>query len=131
MGRGVEPADRLRRLCLALPEAYEQETWGSATYRVRGKIFAIQSGGSSPGTPLSGEADQATVSCKAPPGVRDAMVEANPARFYVPPYVGAKGWIGVRLVIDPDWDEMADLIEWSYRATAPRRLAAQLDAPRR
>ena len=121
MGRpSAEPAERCRRLCLALPEAYEQETWGSATYRVRGKIFAIQ----------SGEADEATMSCKSPPGVRDAMVEGDRARFYVPHYVGSKGWIGVRLSGAVDWDEVADLIEWSYRATAPKRVAARLDAAR-
>ena len=84
---------------------------------MRGKIFAIQ----------GGEADRPQVSCKSPPGVRDAMVDGNPARFYVPPYVGAKGWIGIRLAVDQDWDEVSDLIEWSYRSTAPRRVAAQLD----
>jgi predicted DNA-binding protein (MmcQ/YjbR family) len=87
---------------------------------VRGKIFAIQ----------SGEADEATMSCKSPPGVRDAMVEGDRARFYVPHYVGSKGWIGVRLSGAVDWDEVADLIEWSYRATAPKRVAARLDAAR-
>jgi predicted DNA-binding protein (MmcQ/YjbR family) len=118
VGSEVEPAERLRRLCLALPQAHEQETWGAATYRVRGKIFGLQ----------SGDAAEPTVSCKAPPGVRDAMVDANPARFFVPSYVGPKGWIGIRLCVDPDWGEVADLIEWSYRATAPRRVATQLDA---
>ena len=120
MTGAAEPAERFRRLCLALPETYEEETWGSATYRVRGKIFAIQ----------SGEAERATMSCKSPPGVRDAMVEGDPAHFSVPPYVGSKGWIGVRLSRDVDWSEVADLIEWSYRATAPKRVAARLDAAR-
>ncbi|MBO0704988.1 MAG: MmcQ/YjbR family DNA-binding protein [Candidatus Dormibacteraeota bacterium] len=117
MERAAEPAERFRRLCLALPEAYEQETWGSATYRVRGRIFAMQ----------GGEARAVTVTCKSPPGVRDAMVQEDPGRFYVPPYVGAKGWIGVRLSSAVDWAELADLIEWSYRATAPKRVAARLD----
>jgi hypothetical protein len=57
-----------------------------------------------------------------------ALVGANPERFFVPPYVGPKGWIGIELEGGPDWDEVADLIEESYRMTAPKRLAAQLDA---
>jgi len=109
--------DRLREICLALPEAIERETWGEATFRVREKIFAM--GGSQDGHPR--------MCCKARPGLQGALVGADAQRFYVPPYVGPKGWIGVYLNDRTDWDELADLVEESYRMTAPKRLAAQLD----
>ncbi len=65
--------------------------------------------------------------CKAPPGVQPALVGANPERFFVPPYVGHHGWVGMWLNVEIDWDEVADLVEESYRMTAPKRLAARLD----
>jgi predicted DNA-binding protein (MmcQ/YjbR family) len=112
---GDEPLEILRAICLALPEATEQLTWETtATFRVRGKIFVMHSPGE------HGE----TLSCKAPPGMQELLVGADPARFFVPPYVGQNGWIGVRLNRDSDWDEIADLVTESYRMTAPKRLAA-------
>jgi predicted DNA-binding protein (MmcQ/YjbR family) len=120
MSAEVGPLDRLRTICLALPEAIERETWGAATFRVREKIFAM--GGLTDG--------RARVSCKARPGQQAALVQADPARFFVPPYVGPKGWLGVYLGDGTDWDELADLIEESYRMTAPKRVAALLDQPR-
>jgi predicted DNA-binding protein (MmcQ/YjbR family) len=114
-----EPLDRLRAICLALPEATERETWGHATFRVREKIFAMAGDGSG----------RWTMTCKARPGLQPALVDADPGRFYVPPYVGHKGWIGAYLGDETDWDELEDLVEESYRMTAPKRLAAQLDQP--
>jgi hypothetical protein len=116
----MEPLDRLRGLCLDLPEATEQETWGQATFRVREKIFAV--GGT--------DDSSAKVSCKAKAGLQAALVQGDPARFFVPPYFGPKGWVGVRLNDNTDWDELADLIEESHRMTAPKRVAALLDQPR-
>jgi predicted DNA-binding protein (MmcQ/YjbR family) len=112
-----EPLDRLRAICLAFPEAMERETWGHATFRVREKIFAMA--GDEDGRPK--------VSCKARAGLQSALVEGAPNRFFVPPYVGPKGWIGVYLGDETDWDELTDLIEESYRMTAPKRVAALLD----
>jgi len=104
---------RLRRLCLALPEAEERRTWDCATFRVRGRIFAMH------------VAEQVeAVWCKAPAGVQAMLVEVAPERFFVPPYVGRNGWIGIRLDRSTDWRELADLIERSWRMTAPRRLLA-------
>ena len=60
--------------------------------------------------------------CKAPPGSQMVLVGADPARFFVPPYVGPKGWIGMRLDGPPDWDEVAALVRRSYRLIAPKRL---------
>ena len=109
----------LRAICLALPEASERETWGEATFRVRDKIFAMAGDGNGKG--------RLAMSCKARPGLQAALVEADPARFFVPPYVGPKGWIGTILGDESDWDELTALVEESYRMTAPERLAAQLD----
>ena len=103
---------RIRAICLALPEAEERETWGAPTFRVRGKIFAMPRDGA--------------VWCKAPAGAQAVLVGADPDRFFAPPYVGPKGWIGIRLHGRPDWEEVAALLRRSYRLVAPRRLAAQV-----
>ncbi len=107
---------QLRRICLGLPEAVEKQTWDAPTFRVRDKIFAMVH--RVKGTP--------TVWCKAPRGVQTILVEAAPDRFFVPPYVGHKGWIGVRLDAGVDWVELADLLRRSYVMTAPKRLAGQV-----
>ncbi len=111
-----DPLDLLREICLALPEAAEKETWGDPTFRVRDKIFAMQKRGDG----------RISLWCKAPPGAQDILVGSDPQRFFVPPYVGHNGWIGVRLDVEIDWDEVADLVEESYRMTAPKRLSGQL-----
>lgn len=113
-----DPIARLRAVCLDLPEATEQETWGEPTFRVRGKIFAM----------VRRDDGDTSFWCKAPPGAQAVLVGADPARFFAPPYVGHRGWIGLRLARGDDWDEVADLIADSYRMTAPKRLAALLDA---
>jgi predicted DNA-binding protein (MmcQ/YjbR family) len=113
----VTPAalSRLRSICLALAEAVERETWGTPTFRVRDKIFAM----------VDNMDARAGVWCKAPSGAQTILVMAAPERFFRPPYVGHKGWIGIRLDGAPDWDEVADLIGRSYRMTAPKRLLVQ------
>ena len=111
-----EPTDRLRAICLSLPEAAEREAWGDPTFRVRDKIFAMAKRGDG----------RISVWCKAPPGSQLILVGAAAGRFFVPPYVGHKGWIGVRLDDGPDWGEVATLVRRSYRLIAPRRLAALL-----
>ena len=112
-----DPTARLRAICLALPEAAEKETWGAPTFRVRDKIFAME------------RRDDGRVSmwCKAPPGSQMVLVGADPERFFAPPYVGHRGWIGMRLDDGPDWAEVATLVRRSYRLTAPKRLAAQVE----
>lgn len=104
---------RLRAICLALPEAAEKKAWDIPTFRVAKKIFAMAH-------------DPGTVWCKAPRGVQAILVEAAPDRFFVPPYVGHKGWIGFHLDRTTDWAEVAALIHRSYRMTAPKRLAVQV-----
>lgn len=125
-GRGEEGAmpgealDRLRAVCLDFPEATEQQTWGDPTFRVRGKIFAMEKRGDG----------RVSLWSKAPPGAQDVLVGADPSRFFVPPYVGHRGWIGVRLDDGIDWDTLADLVAESYRMTAPKRLAARIETGR-
>src|SRR5215212_11825993 len=113
-GMAAAVTDRLRRICLALPEATEKEAWGDPTFRVRDKIFAMEKRGDG----------RVSVWCKAPPGSQMVLVGADPDRFFVPPYVGPKGWIGMRLDRNPDWKEAAALVARSYRLIAPKRLLA-------
>lgn len=116
------PLARLRKVCLALPEAHEVEAWGEPTFRVRNKLFAMYAasnnhhGGGRP-----------AVWCKAAPGNQALMVRAEPDRYFVPPYVGPSGWVGVWLDRTPDWSEVGELMRDSYRLVAPKRLAAQLE----
>jgi predicted DNA-binding protein (MmcQ/YjbR family) len=107
---------RLRDICLGLPEAGEVEAWGDVTFRVGGKIFAMIKTGDG----------RISVWCKAPPGSQQVLVGAEPETFFVPPYVGSKGWVGMRLDRDPDWNEVEALAGRSYRLIAPKRLAARL-----
>ena len=107
---------RLRPICLALPEAEERETWGEPTFRVRDKIFCMH----------RTDTGEPALWCKAPPGSQAILVGADPRRFFVPPYVGPKGWVGVRLDGKVDWREVALLVTRSYRMTAPKRLVQKL-----
>lgn len=115
----TKPVDRLRAICLALPEAVEKEAWGDPTFRVRDRIFAMEKRGDG----------RVSVWCKAPSGSQAVLVGADPRRFFVPPYVGSKGWIGMRLDDKPDWDEVAAIVTRSYRLIAPKKLAARITAP--
>jgi predicted DNA-binding protein (MmcQ/YjbR family) len=114
-----EPRERLRAICLALPEAMEKEAWGDPTWRVRDKIFAMAKHGDG----------RESLWCKAPPRSQMVLVGADPERFFVPPYVGHKGWVGMRLDGKPDWDEVALLVRRSYRLTAPKRLTVLVVEP--
>jgi len=107
---------RLREICLSLPEAVEKPFGGHSapSFRVRDKLFLITS------------EDGRSMMFKAGPGVQEALVASDPERFFVPAYVGHKGWVGAWLTVDQDWDEIAELIEDSYRLIAPKRLAARI-----
>jgi hypothetical protein len=117
------PLDRLRTLCLKFPEAHEVEAWGEPTFRVKNKLFAMYAAaGNHHGSGRPG------VWCKATHMTQDMLVREQPDRFFVPPYVGPKGWVGVWLDGTPDWDALNELLRDAYRKTAPKRLLAQLDA---
>jgi predicted DNA-binding protein (MmcQ/YjbR family) len=97
-------------------------TWEeTTTFRVREKIFAM----------LAGDRERSgrpALWCKAPPGAQQALIGGDPERFFSPPYVGPRGWLGVYLDGEADWEGVAALIEESYRMTAPKRLLARLGA---
>src|SRR5579862_9294321 len=109
--------ERLRQICLPYPEATETGGVGDPCFKVRAKIFAMRHR-------MDG---RMSLWCKAPPGAQDVLVRSEPGRFFVPPYVGHHGWVGIYLDVDQDWALVADLIDESYRLTAPKRLIAQLD----
>jgi predicted DNA-binding protein (MmcQ/YjbR family) len=111
-----DPAERLRTICLALPEAVEVAMKRGPTYRVNDKIFAMERRGDG----------RVSVWCKAPAGSQAILVGADAQRFFVPPYVGPKGWVGMRLDDAANWDEVAALIRRSYRLIAPKRLGARV-----
>lgn len=115
------PLARLRRICLALPEAHEVEAWGEPTFRVRNKVFAMYA---SPDSHHG--AGRPAVWAKAGPGNQALMVAAEPTRYFKPPYVGVGGWVGIWLDRDADWKEIAELMRDSYRLIAPRKLLAKL-----
>ena len=117
------PLTRLRRLCLALPEAHEVEAWGEPTFRVRNRMFATYADAAS----HHGKGRHA-VWCKAAPGNQALMVRHHPDRFFVPPYVGPSGWIGVWLDADTDWPELAELLRDAWRLVAPKRLVRAHEA---
>ncbi|RFS81243.1 MmcQ/YjbR family DNA-binding protein [Actinomadura spongiicola] len=108
---------QIKEICLSLPEVTEKPFGGhtAPSFRVRDKLFVMTS------------EDGLSMTFKAGPGVQEALVAEAPERFFVPKYVGSKGWVGARLDVDHDWDEMAELIEDSYRLIAPKRLTALLD----
>ena len=117
------PLTRLRKLCLALPEAHEVEAWGAPTFRVKDRLFAMYAdAGNHHGD------GRASVWCKAGPGNQELMVRAAPDRFFVPPYVGPRGWVGVQLDAATDWAELRELLRDAWRLTAPRRLIAKHEA---
>ncbi len=118
---GRTPVDRLRAICLALPEATEKLAWGEPTWRVRGKLFA-QLDDHHHG------ADHLAVWLPAPLGEQEAMIFTDPARFFRPPYVGPRGWVGVRIDRKPDWALVARLVEQAYREVAPPRRRASMAA---
>lgn len=113
-----EPLTTLRSLCLGLPDAREVEAWGAPTFRVK-TIFATYSDGSQYAPP------RPSAWIKAVPIDQALLVRRAPDRFFVPPYVGPKGWIGAFLDIpDLDWDELKGLLWDAWRLSAPKRLVS-------
>ena len=115
------PLPRLREICLALPEATEKEAWGECTFRVGGKMFAMTDNDHH-------ESGHIAVWVKAPPMVQEILVASDPKRFFKPPYVGHKGWVGVRLDVKVVWDELAAILRDGYLMSAPKRLVESMPA---
>lgn len=115
-----QPIDRLRELCLSLPEAHEVQAWGEPTFRVRNKLFAMYASADS----HHGEGRPA-VWVKAPPGDQEALIATDSTRYFRPPYVGPNGWVGAWLDEVADWDTIAEMLTDGYRMTAPKKLLSQ------
>jgi hypothetical protein len=109
--------ERVRALCLALPEVTEKLSHGEPTWFVR-KVFVSFAD--------HHHDDRVAIWCAAPPGAQAARVGADPEHYFVPPYVGGRGWLGVYLDVPLDWDEVAMIITDAYRTIAPRRLTTDL-----
>jgi hypothetical protein len=117
----VEALERLRGLCLALPEVTERLSHGEPTWFIRDKktfvMFANQH-----------HDDRIGLWCAAPEGAQEELLATDPTRFFRPPYVGHRGWVGVYLDIeDVDWDQLADIVRDAYRHVAPKSLAALVE----
>ncbi len=106
--------ERFRAICLALPNTKETFPWGEPHFRVGEKIFSGCS---------FGGGDEWSFGVKLEKGMQAELV-ASDARFAVAPYVGKHGWVQVRPGANPDWDEVATLVECSYRLIAPKKLVA-------
>ncbi len=116
-GAVSDPLPRLRALCLALPEVTERISHGEPTWFVR-RVFVMYA--------ERHHDDRVAFWCAAPAGAQEELVAAEPERFFRPPYVGGRGWLGVRLDTDPDWGEIAEIVTDAYREIAPARLVALL-----
>ena len=114
--------EEVRTIALSLPEATERVSHGMPTFFVRDKKVFVSCVDSHHGDGIFG------IWVGAAPGVQHELVTQEPDRFYVPPYVGHRGWVGVRLDVDVDLDELEAIIVESYRLVAPKTLVKQLDA---
>jgi hypothetical protein len=113
--------ERIRRICLALPETTERPSHGAPTFFAGAKTFVMF---------MDHHHDDGRLAiwCAATPDVQGMLVKAAPERFFVPPYVGHRGWLGVRLDREVDWREIEALVEDAYRLVATRRALAGLAA---
>jgi hypothetical protein len=118
----VDPAERertltrIREICLALPETSERLSHGAPTFFVRGKKAFLMV--------LTNHHDDGrfAIWCAAAPGMQEMLVDADPERFFRPPYVGHRGWLGVRLDRGLDWEEVAGIAEDAFAEVAPAKL---------
>jgi hypothetical protein len=107
---------RVRELCLGLPETSERPSHGQPTFFVQGKRSFLMVLDDHHGD------GRFAIWCAAAPGMQELLVEADPERFFRPPYVGHRGWLGLRLDRALDWDEVAGIVEDAYAEVAPAKL---------
>jgi hypothetical protein len=115
-GAHEETLRRMRELCLALPETSERLSHGAPTFFVRGKRAFLMVL-----TNFHGDGRFA-IWCAAAAGLQEMLVDADPEKFFRPPYVGHRGWLGVRLDRELDWDELTGIVEDAYAEVAPPKL---------
>ena len=115
---------RVRRICIALPETTEKISHGEPTFFVRKKVYAMFSNNHHNDGHLA-------VMVPAPIGVQAALIESSPEKFYKPPYVGGRGWVGIELPRISD-EELAFHLREAWRLIAPEKLQATIaDTPKR
>jgi hypothetical protein len=112
---------RVRKICAALPDVEERPSHGAPTFFYKGKKSFLMFHDDHHGD------GRLALWCHAPTGVQDLVVREEPARFFVPAYVGYRGWIGVRLDVNVDWDEVAGVVRDAYCMVAPKTVVAALD----
>jgi hypothetical protein len=118
--RRSDPLPRLRKIIAGFPETSEKLSHGAPTWWGGKRTFATFA--------LNHHGDgRVAVWCKLPPGAQEALVESDPDSFFVPPYVGPSGWVGIRLDRKLSWGVVAGLLEEGYRTVAPRRALEALD----
>ena len=108
--------EQLRRICLALPETSERLSHGAPSFFIREKKCFLMVLDNHHEDGIFG------IWCAAPPGNQELLISANPDRFFRPPYVGHRGWLGVRLNDGVDWDELEGIVEDAFATVAPKRL---------
>ena len=113
---------RVREICAALPGVTEKVSHGAAAFFAKKQFLAVWPDGHH-------DRDEPHLWFAAPPGVQQELVGTEPDRFFRPPYVGGRGWVGMRLDGPVDDDELRAVCEEAYRTVAPARLLAALDEP--
>src|SRR6266852_821821 len=104
---------RLREICLALPGVFEKEAWGECTFRVTGgSMFAMTDNNHH-------NSGHVAVWVKAPAMVQEILVHSDPKRFFIPPYMGKQGWVGVRIDYKVKWDELTAILKDGFLMSAP------------
>ena len=118
-----DPVARLRAICLGLPDTVERLSHGEVSFFV-----ALTAKNTRQFVAVDNHhhgADHLAFWCPAPPGGQEELIATNPLQFFRPPYVGHRGWVGVRIDLGPDWTEVAEVVTDAYRQLAgPRQLAA-------
>ncbi|MER7460593.1 MmcQ/YjbR family DNA-binding protein [Micromonospora sp. NPDC126480] len=119
------PLERIRSFCTAFPAVTERLSHGAPTWFIRGRTSFVMLWAD------GHHQDQFPhLWCAAPPGAQQELLAADPRVYFRPPYVGHRGWLGMRLDQGAEWAEVAEVCEDAYRAVAPKRLLAELDGRR-
>jgi hypothetical protein len=123
-GRRDRALREIRKVCGAFPDTEERLSHGAPTFFAGGKKTFVMFMDDHHGD------GRLAIWCAAPAGVQATLVDEEPERFFVPPYVGPRGWVGVRLDRDVDWDEVAGIVEDGFRLVATKTLVDRYDASR-
>ena len=106
---------KLREICLGLPEVFEKEAWGECTFRVTGGSMFAMTDNNHHGS------GHVAVWVKAPAMVQEILVNSDPKRFFVPPYMGKQGWVGIRIDGKIKWDQAAAILKDGYLMSMPKK----------